>query len=95
MGTNRGEITLPKSYPVVPWIIAMYFADMEQLGLAAVPLLPYMFDKPVEEAVEWSFHNAFHMIGGPEAVGKSPTTGREEQLATAMKKKSKPKEKEL
>lgn len=33
------------------------------LGLAAVPALPYMFDKPVEEAVEWTFHKGFEMAG--------------------------------
>ncbi|OCK93322.1 uncharacterized protein K441DRAFT_661615 [Cenococcum geophilum 1.58] len=38
------------------------------LGLAAVPFLPYIFDKPVEEAVEWTFHKAFETFGGPEAV---------------------------
>jgi mitochondrial fission process protein 1 len=38
------------------------------LGLAAVPFLPYIFDKPVEEATEWAFHKAFEMVGGPEAV---------------------------
>jgi hypothetical protein len=24
-----------------------------------VPFLPFLFDKPVEEAVEWTFHKAF------------------------------------
>jgi hypothetical protein len=28
------------------------------LGLSAVPLLPFLFDKPVEEGVEWIFHKA-------------------------------------
>lgn len=40
------------------------------LGLAAVPALPFMFDKPVEEATEWIFHKAFATAGGPTAVGK-------------------------
>ncbi|CZT42106.1 uncharacterized protein RSE6_01950 [Rhynchosporium secalis] len=48
------------------------------LGLAAVPALPYMFDKPVEEAVEWVFHKGFQMVGGKEAVGDAPATGREQ-----------------
>ena len=43
-----------------------------QLGLAAVPFLPFMFDKPVEVAVGWSFHKAFETLGGPEAVRHSP-----------------------
>ncbi|RMZ76682.1 hypothetical protein DV738_g4836, partial [Chaetothyriales sp. CBS 135597] len=42
------------------------------LGLAAVPALPYMFDKPVEDAVEFTFYNAFKAIGGEGAVGKPP-----------------------
>jgi fission process protein 1 len=62
------------------------------LGLSAVPALPYLFDKPVEEAVEWVFHKGFETFGGKEAVGDSPATGREKSLATAPKKK---KEKEL
>lgn len=51
------------------------------LGLAAVPALPYMFDEPVEKAVEWIFHKGFSTVGGKNAVGNSPTTGREEKLA--------------
>ncbi|KAK4891217.1 hypothetical protein LTR27_010154 [Elasticomyces elasticus] len=39
------------------------------LGLAAVPALPFMFDKPVEVATEWLFHKGFELVGGPEAVG--------------------------
>ncbi|KKA22120.1 hypothetical protein T310_3860 [Rasamsonia emersonii CBS 393.64] len=38
------------------------------LGLAVVPLLPYAFDEPVEQAVEWSFHTLCRGIGGEEAV---------------------------
>ncbi|KAF2485168.1 mitochondrial 18 KDa protein-domain-containing protein [Neohortaea acidophila] len=45
------------------------------LGLAAVPALPYMFDKPIEHATEWLFHSAFEAVGGPQAVGKDPATG--------------------
>ncbi|KAH6659406.1 mitochondrial 18 KDa protein-domain-containing protein [Truncatella angustata] len=59
------------------------------LGLAVVPTLPYMFDKPVENAVEWIFHKGFEAYGGHEAVGNLPTTGRESELH------KKPKEKEL
>ncbi|MCJ1421523.1 hypothetical protein MMC32_007887 [Xylographa parallela] len=64
------------------------------LGLAAVPFLPYMFDKPVENAVEWTFHKAFETFGGPEAIGNSPTMGREAQLQRDSSK-GKVKEKEL
>ena len=65
---------------------------IHKLGLVAVPFLPFVFDKPVEEAVEWSFHKAFETVGGPDAVGNSPTTGREQQLAASSNKL---KEKEL
>ena len=51
------------------------------LGLAVVPFLPSLFDKPVENAVEWAFHKAFSTFGGPEAVGESPAIGREKQLS--------------
>ncbi|KAL9118452.1 MAG: hypothetical protein Q9187_005004 [Circinaria calcarea] len=55
------------------------------LGLAAVPFLPYIFDKPVEEAVEWSFYHAFRAFGGPSAVGHRPETGREQLLQVERK----------
>ncbi|KAK4544059.1 hypothetical protein LTR36_004557 [Oleoguttula mirabilis] len=45
------------------------------LGLAAVPALPFIFDKPVEVATEWVFHKAFETIGGPEAVGHRSVEG--------------------
>jgi len=50
------------------------------LGLAAVPALPFIFDKPVEEAVEWVFHKGFETFGGKEYVGDTPATGREKIL---------------
>ncbi|KAL8731548.1 MAG: hypothetical protein Q9181_004269 [Wetmoreana brouardii] len=64
------------------------------LGLAAVPFLPYMFDYPVETAVEWTFHKAFEKIGGPEAVAHTPQTGRSEVLQEQSRKGAS-KEKEL
>ena len=97
MGTNRGEdFSLAARCPSLSSKIECELgADYSQLGLAAVPALPYMFDKPVAQAVEWSFHTVFKTIGGPEAVGQSPSTGREEQLAESLKKPKKIKEKEL
>ena len=68
--------------------------QIQQLGLAAVPFLPYMFDKPVENAVEWTFHKAFETFGGSEAIGQSPTIGREAQLQRESSK-GRIKEKEL
>ncbi|KAI1876858.1 uncharacterized protein JN550_000930 [Neoarthrinium moseri] len=59
------------------------------LGLAVVPTLPYLFDEPVENAVEWAFHKGFALYGGKDAVGNLPTTGREDALH------KRPKEKEL
>lgn len=50
------------------------------LGLAVVPLLPAMFDEPVETAVEWLFHKGFAMYGGHDFVGDAPVTGREATL---------------
>ena len=65
-----------------------------KLGLAAVPFLPVIFDKPVEEAVEWSFYKAFEKIGGPDAVAHSTQVGRQEKLDKESKKTA-IKEKEL
>ena len=53
-----------------------------------------MFDKPVEEAVEWSFHKAFATIGGPDAVQHEPATGRSETLKKQTRSAAQ-KEKEL
>ena len=54
-----------------------------------------MFDKPVEEAVEWTFYQGFKAIGGENAVGQRHATGRAEQLQTEAKVAAKVKEKEL
>lgn len=56
------------------------------LGLAAVPALPFIFDKPVEEAVEWVFHKGFELYGGKAMVGDSPSTGREAELRKGARK---------
>lgn len=65
----------------------MYYADVSlELGLAAVPFLPFLFDKPVEQAVEWAFHTGFETLGGPEAVGHRPKTGRQEAMNVEAKK---------
>lgn len=57
------------------------------LGLAVVPFLPALFDKPVENAVEWAFHKGFETFGGREAVGNAPLIGREKQLSEKPKEK--------
>ncbi|KAH0289807.1 hypothetical protein M436DRAFT_54215 [Aureobasidium namibiae CBS 147.97] len=55
------------------------------LGLAAVPALPFMFDEPVEHAVEWVFHKAFSAVGGEAAVHGRPETGRSALLQLEAK----------
>ncbi|KAM3074758.1 hypothetical protein ACMFMG_008177 [Clarireedia jacksonii] len=62
------------------------------LGLAAVPALPFLFDKPVEEAVEFVFHKGFETFGGKAAVGDAPATGREDILEKRQQKSKKEKE---
>jgi fission process protein 1 len=57
------------------------------LGLAVVPFLPSLFDKPVENAVEWVFHKGFETFGGHGAVGNAPLIGREKQLSERPKAK--------
>ncbi|KAJ4289489.1 hypothetical protein N0V88_006971 [Collariella sp. IMI 366227] len=57
------------------------------LGLSVVPFLPAIFDKPVENAVEWVFHKGFEVVGGHEAVGNAPLIGREKQLSERPKEK--------
>ncbi|RHZ60561.1 uncharacterized protein CDV56_100024, partial [Aspergillus thermomutatus] len=42
------------------------------LGLAVVPFLPYIFDEPVGEAVEWSFRTALRAYAGEDAVRHLP-----------------------
>ncbi|PHH75821.1 hypothetical protein CDD80_2040 [Ophiocordyceps camponoti-rufipedis] len=58
------------------------------LGLAVVPFLPRLFDEPVEQAVEWTFHSAFERLGGKQYVGNSPSTGREALLNERPKPKA-------
>lgn len=60
---------------------------MLQLGLAAVPALPYMFDEPVEHIVEWVFYNGFKAIGGEGAVSPRQPTGRAHALQQEAKVK--------
>lgn len=57
-----------------------------------MPFLPFIFDKPVEHAVEWSFHKAFETFGGPEAVRHGPEGGREKELQASNQKAAKEKE---
>jgi len=45
------------------------------LGLAVVPTLPYIFDHPVEQAVEWVFEKGYHV-----ATGRSGVSEKEKKL---------------
>jgi fission process protein 1 len=54
--------------------------------------LPYIFDHPVETAVEWTFHRVFEVLGGPGAIGHTSETGREAALQASNKKALKEKE---
>ncbi|KAG2416613.1 hypothetical protein HFD88_007828 [Aspergillus terreus] len=42
------------------------------LGLSVVPFLPYIFDEPVEEAVEWVFRTGLRAYAGEDAVRPLP-----------------------
>lgn len=80
-----GPIGVSPSFALSPG-----FANRLQLGLAAVPFLPYMFDEPVEHATEWLFYNGFKLIGGEKAVEGRPVTGakelrKEESQASKLK----------
>lgn len=43
-----------------------------QLGLAIIPTLPYLFDEPVEKAVEWGFRSGLRALVGDDAVRPLP-----------------------
>jgi fission process protein 1 len=49
-----------------------------QLGIAAVPALPFIFDEPIEHLTEQVFYHAFKLFGGPQAVEGRPVTGQKE-----------------
>ena len=76
------------------WNLALADRELKQLGLAAVPFLPFVFDKPIEEAIEWTFHKAFETFGGPDAVAHKPETGRVTEMLEESKRGAS-KEKEL
>jgi mitochondrial fission process protein 1 len=50
------------------------------LSLSAISVFPYVFDKPVEDAVEWIFYQMLKKFGGQEAVGDALKIGRRNQL---------------
>ncbi|KAJ6015634.1 hypothetical protein N7540_010225 [Penicillium herquei] len=50
------------------------------LGLAVVPFLPYLFDHPVEEVVDWTFSTALRVYGGEDAVRPLPPHARSTEI---------------
>ncbi|KAK4696075.1 hypothetical protein P7C71_g1785, partial [Lecanoromycetidae sp. Uapishka_2] len=94
--SDIGESFRPLAHP---WLVKGAYGVswaylVGDLGLAAVPFLPFMFDKPIEEAVEWSFHKGFEIFGGPDAVAHQSEVGRTTRLLEESKKGAS-KEKEL
>ncbi|OJJ46396.1 hypothetical protein ASPZODRAFT_1960253 [Penicilliopsis zonata CBS 506.65] len=53
------------------------------LGLSVVPFLPYIFDEPVEEAVEWAFHTAIRTFAGEDQVRHLPAHAPHPSLSRA------------
>ena len=53
-----------------------------QLGLSVVPFLPYIFDEPVDEAVEWSFRTAIRAYAGEDAVRPLPPAQTDADAST-------------
>ena len=45
---------------------------MIQLGLSIVPLLPYVFDEPLDHAVDWSFRKTLRTYFGEDAARALP-----------------------
>ncbi|KAE8403521.1 mitochondrial 18 KDa protein-domain-containing protein [Aspergillus pseudonomiae] len=52
------------------------------LGLSVVPFLPYIFDEPVDEAVEWSFRTAIRAYAGEDAVRPLPPAQTDADAST-------------
>lgn len=50
------------------------------LSLSVMSVFPYVFDRPVEDAVEWIFYKVIKNFGGQRAVGDAPKIGRRKQL---------------
>lgn len=70
MGANWGESRSPGALRL--FAVANESLFPHQLGLSVVPFLPYLFDKPVEEAVEWTFRTAIRAYGGEDEVRHLP-----------------------
>lgn len=49
--------------------------------MAVVPVLPYLFDEPVEHAVEWAFRTGLRAYAGEDAVRPLPQSVRVDTTA--------------
>ncbi|KAJ9315844.1 hypothetical protein DTO271D3_3822 [Paecilomyces variotii] len=54
------------------------------LGLSVVPFLPYLFDRPIDEAVEWGFETAIRSFAGESEVVplQNPAHSQSGEVAT-------------
>lgn len=50
----------------------MIMLTSDQIGLSVVPLLPYIFDEPIGEAVEYGFRTAIGTYFGQDALRPLP-----------------------
>ncbi|PYH97427.1 hypothetical protein BO71DRAFT_427043, partial [Aspergillus ellipticus CBS 707.79] len=55
----------------------------KKLGLSVVPFLPYIFDAPVEEALEWTFRTGLRAYAGEEAVRPLPRVAHDSPSSAA------------
>ena len=66
-----------------------------QLGLAAVPFLPYLFDEPIEHLVEKTFYKGFEMYHGSEKMRELHGNAAKQRLIEEKMSSTDGKEKEL
>lgn len=59
-------------------------ANRQQLGLSIVPLLPTLFDAPIEHAISWSFRTALQTYFGPDAVRSLPDAAEANDDSTSL-----------
>ncbi|RDW67163.1 mitochondrial fission process 1 family protein [Aspergillus mulundensis] len=52
------------------------------LGLSVVPFLPYVFDHPVDQAVDWTFRTGLRIYGGEDAIKPLPRHSKAAQAPT-------------
>ena len=55
----------------------------QQLGLSIVPLLPYIFDEPLDHAVDWSFRKTLLTYFGEDAVRPLPEAAHHDAASSS------------